>query len=468
MSYSVTGDRLKTAKFIPYEPTKAATSPPISSTPTGARKTNNNLRRYDNHRKTDALRVRVGPRRPDNLISYPKPYTVVQHDRQKRESPDEKTLSFAEETSISAIITPENTPSVERKLVLQDSVIAETDDFPVAATTVTAKRELFSADGYSSKYSQVAPPANKDVTFSADDRSRPVNKVDPLVKSDDQSSTVIDIGDLEMHEIDRLRRLNKSYLTQIEHLNQERNEFKSELDAQFQVNTELKKLLVASVGEDLQHRVERIIREKAHMTNEIGDYHRRISTDGENLDKVSIQADMWRSKFLASRVMVDELAKWKAHLSVRYKEIQKTLEDLLHERQQLQSSLLLTYRHLQLVKDAFLPNPVKIHPLQSQTVDNLAKMNSKLASDLKQQLLGNIQSVNDLHLVLTGDKLTAAEQHAQQILISPQFQLDDNEPETQSMAGADFRPIERYHPHARFEHVTVNCCANCNGDIHVV
>lgn len=38
---------------------------------------------------------------------------------------------------------------------------------------------------------------------------------------------------------------------------------------------------------------------------EIGDYNKKITDDYEHLDKISIQADMWRSKFLASRYVND-------------------------------------------------------------------------------------------------------------------------------------------------------------------
>jgi len=43
------------------------------------------------------------------------------------------------------------------------------------------------------------------------------------------------------------------------------------------------------------------IRDRALMTQEIGDYSRKITDGYENLDQISIQADMWRSKYLACR-----------------------------------------------------------------------------------------------------------------------------------------------------------------------
>ena len=42
-------------------------------------------------------------------------------------------------------------------------------------------------------------------------------------------------------------------------------------------------------------------RDKALLSLELGDYSKKVEQDYEHLDKISIQADMWRSKYLASR-----------------------------------------------------------------------------------------------------------------------------------------------------------------------
>ena len=39
------------------------------------------------------------------------------------------------------------------------------------------------------------------------------------------------------------------------------------------------------------------------MSQELGDFSRKLSEDYEHMDKISIQADMWRSKYLASRLV---------------------------------------------------------------------------------------------------------------------------------------------------------------------
>lgn len=68
-----------------------------------------------------------------------------------------------------------------------------------------------------------------------------------------------------------------------------------------QVNRELKKLLVASVGDDLQYHFERLSREKNHLILENEALGRSLAHTAEQLERMSIQCDVWRSKFLASR-----------------------------------------------------------------------------------------------------------------------------------------------------------------------
>lgn len=72
-----------------------------------------------------------------------------------------------------------------------------------------------------------------------------------------------------------------------------------------QVNRELKKLLVASVGDDLQYHFERLAREKNQLILENEALGRSLAHTTEQLERMSIQCDVWRSKFLASRYEVD-------------------------------------------------------------------------------------------------------------------------------------------------------------------
>lgn len=67
------------------------------------------------------------------------------------------------------------------------------------------------------------------------------------------------------------------------------------------VNAELKRLLVASVGEDMEARVHFLTEDKLKLADDIRQYVEKIAIDFEQKEKLSIEADVWRSKFLASR-----------------------------------------------------------------------------------------------------------------------------------------------------------------------
>jgi hypothetical protein len=125
----------------------------------------------------------------------------------------------------------------------------------------------------------------------------------------------------------------------------------SELEAQLQiqtdVNRELKRLLVASVGSDLELRLQQIAREKAELSQDLDISLQKVMNNHEELDQVSIECDIWRSKFIASRVMIDELASWKAELSLQLRECRKALRYMMHERGDICRELAECSAHLQ-------------------------------------------------------------------------------------------------------------------------
>ena len=126
-----------------------------------------------------------------------------------------------------------------------------------------------------------------------------------------------------------------------------RKELESQLQTQWEVNRELKRLLVASVGSDLEHRLEQIVQEKAELSLDLSVSLQQVVSNHEELDQVSIECDIWRSKFIASRVMIDELASWKAELSLQLRESHKALQYMLHERKDICQELQECSGHLQ-------------------------------------------------------------------------------------------------------------------------
>ena len=115
----------------------------------------------------------------------------------------------------------------------------------------------------------------------------------------------------------------------------EEGKLSAQLKVQMEVNRELKRLLVASIGGDIQLRLDQIVQEKAELSRNLDTSLQQLAENNEDLDRLSIECDIWRSKFLASRMMIDELASWKAELSMQFKDSQKALHCLMKERNKL-------------------------------------------------------------------------------------------------------------------------------------
>ena len=78
----------------------------------------------------------------------------------------------------------------------------------------------------------------------------------------------------------------------------------------------------------------------------------QLAENNEELDRLSIECDIWRSKFLASRLMIDELASWKAELSMQFKDSQRALHCLMKERNKLCQELYECNSYLQRTVDS--------------------------------------------------------------------------------------------------------------------
>lgn len=91
------------------------------------------------------------------------------------------------------------------------------------------------------------------------------------------------------------------YEKQIAELKTERDSYESQLKFQVQVNSELKNLLVAAVGEDLQTRVNVLTEDKLQLARALLNSAQNISSHTEQIEYLASQSEVWRSKFLASR-----------------------------------------------------------------------------------------------------------------------------------------------------------------------
>lgn len=139
--------------------------------------------------------------------------------------------------------------------------------------------------------------------------AKPVNVVGPYIP---KKSTCTDVTRSETRPV-RTSSMNQQefYEKQLQYLEAQLQGAQEQLSIQTQVNQELKKMLIAAIGgEDMQYRLERLVNDKQRFEVELANNTKTIDKMTEQIEQISIQCDLWRSKFLAAKMMSDELSTW--------------------------------------------------------------------------------------------------------------------------------------------------------------
>ncbi|XP_062982978.1 golgin-45 [Elgaria multicarinata webbii] len=257
---------------------------------------------------------------------------------------------------------------------------------------------------------------------------------------------------------------------------QDKEGLSNQLHVQTEVNRELKKLLVASVGDDLQYHFERMAREKNQLILENEALGRNVSQLSEQLERMSIQCDVWRSKFLASRVQTDELTNSRAILQRQTRDAQSAIQDLLSERDQFRQEMIAAQKLLEelLVSLQWGRQQTYYPSAQPHSTAELAAVNHKLARAVTSHLLGNSGSTKSPKKGSSTSELcnTPAEKMAEMVLrmLDPGTctEAAPELPFPQPSASSFLSPkknIGRFHPYTRYENITFNCCNHCQGEL---
>lgn len=168
----------------------------------------------------------------------------------------------------------------------------------------------------------------------------------------------------------------QKYEKQIEELKKERDYYQSQLKFQAQVNSELKNLLVAAVGEDLQTKVNVLTEDKLHLARKLLNSAENLSSHTEQIEFLAGQSEVWRSKFLASSLMVEELARWKTSLLQKNRMLLASNKEMLETTSKLREMQLDVLRNLK-----FLSNRKDIS-LQSANVLDLTAESVNISEQL--------------------------------------------------------------------------------------
>lgn len=341
----------------------------------------------------------------------------------------------------------------------------------IALQNAQRKKKKPSVEGCSKKTSlSQEPQTNKEnLSVLPTEKKRGVMAVTPIILSKlsekkESKGHEADSGDHCCDFASMQQEMNK--------LREEKESLTAQLQVQVKINRDLKKLLVASVGEDLEARMQFLTEDKVKLAYDVNHYVEQLIADNEELEKLSIQCDVWRSKFLASSLIVDELANWKAVLYHRYDDALEALRVLLDEQTALKDRLQSANSCLLSVSNAF--NPTSQHPTRHKVPTNVLELSSSIqqkSTALHISLLGSTPI--NFSEKLEVEEPTTGEQRARQVLAGPglyhppldRLALMNIGTNAQSLRSG---VVHRFHPNVRYEYLTMNCCGHCRGDIKLL
>ncbi|XP_037302350.1 golgin-45-like, partial [Manduca sexta] len=109
------------------------------------------------------------------------------------------------------------------------------------------------------------------------------------------------VGSKSLIEGEQISPENEELQKKITSLMHENDSLKEQLKQQVQVNKELKTMLVASMGEDLETQVQSLNEDKKHLANALLNSAQHLSTHQEQTEWLAGQCEVWRSKFLCKQ-----------------------------------------------------------------------------------------------------------------------------------------------------------------------
>lgn len=223
-------------------------------------------------------------------------------------------------------------------------------------------------------------------------------------------------------EIEKLKR-------QVAEYKEGKEYYQKELKFQVQVNSELKNLLVAAVGEDIQTKVNLLTEDKVQLAKALLDTAQNLSSHTEQIEYLAGQSEVWRSKFLASSLMVEELARWKASLTQKNNLLLEAIKSLLENCSKLRDMEIETLKNLKFI------SKVKKLNLPSSNILDLASENLNISQQLV--LYSGIGMPENLNLYGL-DSTTDAEKLAVQALQNSNQPLMSTDEAFKAIVGQAF------------------------------
>ncbi|VDO29941.1 unnamed protein product [Onchocerca flexuosa] len=104
---------------------------------------------------------------------------------------------------------------------------------------------------------------------------------------------------------------------------------KNDLKLERQITEELKRLLVATMGDDLTCHVKSLSEDKVRLADMMTKFEAQVSHNHDKVEDLAISVDMWRCKFLAMSIRADEMRSQRCHLLAYCRQLQTLLNKFL-------------------------------------------------------------------------------------------------------------------------------------------
>jgi len=247
-----------------------------------------------------------------------------------------------------------------------------------------------------------------------------------------------------------------------QHLKNEIYKLREQLDnmnlqmgSQTQINNELKNMLVASIGEDVEAKIQMLTEDKVLLAHKLLNFTGALAGRQDQLETVAGERDVLRSKFLAGSLIIEDLSKWKTFLCNRIDKLEVSLQSVLDENRKNRHLLKSAHENLKILQNEYkLDTSAKQKPLDSSTI---AEDINKISLLLRKHLLGSQSQELQVHAAV---HQTQVESQAQLILgqVVPRDKINNVDATCNAIMEAS----------QALESNIQLCCGHCTGTVKYI
>uniref|UniRef100_A0A2S2NAS9 Golgin-45 n=1 Tax=Schizaphis graminum TaxID=13262 RepID=A0A2S2NAS9_SCHGA len=242
---------------------------------------------------------------------------------------------------------------------------------------------------------------------------------------------------------------------EIDKLNRQIANMDLQMGSQAQVNNELKNMLVASIGEDIEAKIQMLTEDKVLLAHKLLNFTGALAGRQDQLETVAGERDVLRSKFLAGSLIIEDLSKWKTFLCDRVDNLEASLQTILDENRKNRHLLKAAHENLKVLQNYYkLEVSTKQKLLDSTTIaEDINRISLLLRKHLLTTQIQELQVHSAIHQ-------TQAESQAQQILAQkmPREKMNNVDATCNAIMEAS----------QALESNIQLCCGHCTGTVKLI